>query len=52
MFPIIENSNEIAAPTVAIENTISIATATSLKSLNPIRETQTQANKTITAIIP
>lgn len=37
-------------PTVAIENTISTATATSLRSKDPIRETQ--INKTITAIIP
>lgn len=46
----IESGNEIAAPTVNIENTISTATATSLRSLDPIRETQ--ISKTITAIIP
>ena len=44
----IESGNEIAAPTVNIENTISTATATSLRSL----ETHTQISKTITAIIP
>lgn len=38
-------------PTVAIENTISTATATSLRSLDPTRERHTQISKTITAII-
>lgn len=41
----IESGNEIAAPTVNIENTISTATATSLKSLEAIRETKTQVKQ-------
>lgn len=46
------NGNEIAAPTVAIENTTSTATATPLRSSDPTRERHTQISKTITAIIP